>query len=229
VIYSVSSYKFLLLSGCVVLGIASQTVLPYSLDAWAYLVSTNAVGAYSLAWSAGITFMLTMTVGVLQLREVLHPALCARLIRPQEGHDDLISSLVQEGGLLHARRVLTSTMVYLLLMVVFLYAPLRLYSFVAQFFLTDAQRAGVFAFKVWYGVPLLQMPLELIVSHVVFLSLLDRKKDVMGTMQHQWLLVTCRWLGLTRFILPSPLIKKHVSDSVGIVAWSHLHLSFLRN
>eukprot|EP01034_Spumella_vulgaris_P021637 gene21637-27677_t len=195
--------------GSVVLFIGAQTVLPHSVESWAQLMATNAVGAYALSWSAGITFMLTMTVSVLQIREVLHPAIFARLIRPQEGHDDLIASLVQEGGLMHARRILTSTMVYLLLMVVFLYAPFKAFGAVAPLFLSESQRSGLFTYKVWYGLPLIQMPLELIVSHVVFLSLLDKNKDLIGNLQHQWLLFTCKYLGLTRYILPSPLIRKH--------------------
>ena len=40
-------------------------------------------GAVSIHWVAGITFMLLVTVSVLQLREVVHPDLFAQVIRPQ--------------------------------------------------------------------------------------------------------------------------------------------------
>jgi E3 ubiquitin-protein ligase MARCH6 len=43
----------------------------------------------------GITFMLFVTVSVLQLREVLHPDIFAAVIRPQEPHPDLLGSLLQ--------------------------------------------------------------------------------------------------------------------------------------
>lgn len=57
--------------------------------------SQNLVGALLLHWVAGITFMLFVTVSVLQLREVLHPDLLAKIIRPQEPHPDLLGSLLQ--------------------------------------------------------------------------------------------------------------------------------------
>lgn len=56
----------------------------------------------------GITFMLFVTVSVLQLREVVHPELLSLIIRPQEPHQDLLGSLLQESGRTHARRMAMS-------------------------------------------------------------------------------------------------------------------------
>ena len=56
----------------------------------------------------GITFMLFVTVSVLQLREVVHPDLLSLIIRPQEPHPDLLGSLLQESGRTHARRMAMS-------------------------------------------------------------------------------------------------------------------------
>lgn len=56
----------------------------------------------------GITFMLFVTVSVLQLREVVHPDLLSLIIRPQEPHPDLLGSLLQESGKTHARRMFMS-------------------------------------------------------------------------------------------------------------------------
>jgi E3 ubiquitin-protein ligase MARCH6 len=52
--------------------------------------------------------MLTVTLSVLQLREVLHPDVLAKSIRPQEPHIDLLSSLMQESGLMHVKRICIS-------------------------------------------------------------------------------------------------------------------------
>ncbi len=52
------------------LRLAAPLVLPYSADQWAQFIAQHSLGAFALAWVAGITFMLTMTITVLQLREV---------------------------------------------------------------------------------------------------------------------------------------------------------------
>jgi hypothetical protein len=52
------------------LRLAAPLVLPYSADQWAAFIAQHSLGAFALAWVAGITFMLTMTITVLQLREV---------------------------------------------------------------------------------------------------------------------------------------------------------------
>lgn len=55
------------------IALAAPLVLPYTLEDWAWFVAVHSLGAFALAWVAGITFMLTMTVTVLQLREVGYP------------------------------------------------------------------------------------------------------------------------------------------------------------
>jgi hypothetical protein len=52
------------------IGLAAPLVLPYTADDWAHFIALHALGAFALAWVGGITFMLTMTITVLQLREV---------------------------------------------------------------------------------------------------------------------------------------------------------------
>lgn len=68
------------------IGLAAPIVLPYTEDQWARFIAEHSLGAFALAWIAGITFMLTMTIFVLQLREVLHPDILAKFIRPQVLH-----------------------------------------------------------------------------------------------------------------------------------------------
>ncbi|KAJ0395192.1 hypothetical protein P43SY_004584 [Pythium insidiosum] len=65
----------------------------------------NMVGAILVHWVLGITFMLFVTVSVLQLREVMHPDILANVIRPQEAHPDLLRSLLSENSMKHARAV----------------------------------------------------------------------------------------------------------------------------
>ena len=57
-------------AGTVILMAAAHSLFPYSAAQWARFMALHCLGAYSVAWVAGITFMLTMTISVLQLREV---------------------------------------------------------------------------------------------------------------------------------------------------------------
>lgn len=61
-----------------------------------------------------------------------------------------------------------------------------------------------FEFVFWYVIPEIQIPLELMMSHLTFLSLLDKHKDVIGRCQHAVLVWLSAKLGLTRFVLPCP-------------------------
>jgi E3 ubiquitin-protein ligase MARCH6 len=79
-----------------------------------------------LHWVAGITFMLLVTVSVLQLREVAHPELLANMIKPQENSPDLIGNLYHETAATHGRRMALSLIIYSVLLVLHVYVPLRL-------------------------------------------------------------------------------------------------------
>lgn len=68
-----------------------------------------------------------------------------------------------------------------------------------------------YAIKLWYVVPEIQLPLELLLGHITFLSVLDKHKDLIGRFQHLWLVMLSKHLGLTRFIIPLPMIKQSVS------------------
>lgn len=61
----------------------SNFVMDYKANHWITFGIRNCVGLYALAWVCGITFMLSMTISVLQLREVLHPSIFAKIIKPQ--------------------------------------------------------------------------------------------------------------------------------------------------
>jgi hypothetical protein len=51
--------------------------------------------------------------------------------------------------------------------------------------------------------------MELLITHISFLSLLlDKKKDLLGLYLYTWTLHACNYFGVSRYILPSPLVKK---------------------
>jgi E3 ubiquitin-protein ligase MARCH6 len=60
---------------------------------WVHFSASNVVGSVALSWVAGITYMLTVTLSVLQLREVLHPDILAKFIRPQVINSKLLIML----------------------------------------------------------------------------------------------------------------------------------------
>jgi len=183
---------------------------------WISFITRNALGAYALAWVCGITFMLSMTISVLQLREVLHPEILAKVIKPQvsfcfcwkmndfltplkEAHTELINSLMKENGLVHVRRILLSLCVYMLLLGALVYSPLRLYQVVSKYIF---HQPSAINWKFCYILPELQVPLELVLSHISFLSILDKRKDVIGVLQHKWLVMISKSLGLLEFLIP---------------------------
>jgi hypothetical protein len=53
-----------------------------------------------------------------------------------------------------------------------------------------------------YYIPQIQIPLELTIAHLGFLTLLDRKKNSIGKFLFKWLHFISARLGLSRFLLP---------------------------
>ena len=155
-------------------------------------------GSVLLHWVAGITFMLLVTVSVLQLREVAHPAVLAGVVRPQEPQPDLLGNLLQEGGSTHARRVLLSLGIYAALLGVHIWFPswLLLRCGLGRYL-------PLFRPRFWHVVmPRVQVPVELFVFHICMLGVLERYKNNIGAVQHHWLRFVGGYLGITRQILP---------------------------
>ena len=169
----------------------------YPADAWIELYCSNVVGGIMVTWALGICNMLTVTLTVLQLREVLHPDILAKFIRPQEPHLELLSSLMHESGYTHVRRLAVSLTVYLSVLVVLMHIPVLL--------LQEA-RSGIphelWQVRYWYVVPQIQLPLETSISLGIFLSLLEKKKNVIGKLLHVWFKHASNYLGLTRYCMP---------------------------
>jgi len=151
-----------------------------------------------LHWVAGITFMLLVTVFLLQLREVTHPDILARLIRPQEPQPDLLGNLMHETVLTHMKRMLLSLAIYAPLLTLHVTLPVML------FHASGLDTKFTFYRLNFYHLltPQLQIPLELIIFHLSMLALLERHKNTIGGLQHCWMKFMCRRMGLTEHILP---------------------------
>lgn len=169
----------------------------YDEEVWLRFFCQNFVGGMMLTWALGICNMLMVTLTVLQLREVLHPDILGKIIRPQEPHLDLLSSLMHESGLVHVRRLFVSLLVYLSFIALFLYVPATLLAERVSGIPSD-----VWQVRVWYGVPQLQVLLEISAVLAIFLSLLETHKNVIGKLLFAWFHRTTALLGLTRYFMP---------------------------
>lgn len=146
-----------------------------------------------LHWVAGITFMLLVTVSVLQLREVMHPNILAQVVRPQEPQPDLLGNLLHERVSTHMRRMAMSLVVYAFLLSLHVYIPIRLIIW------AGFQPKLKFRFVI---LPHLQIPLELLFFHLCMLGLLEKNKNIIGQMQHHWLKLIGGLLGMIDSMLP---------------------------
>jgi len=151
-----------------------------------------------LHWVAGITFMLLVTVFLLQLREVTHPDILARLIRPQEPQPDLLGNLMHETVLTHMKRMLLSLAIYAPLLTLHVTLPVMLFHASGLNSIFTFYELNFYHFLT----PQLQIPLELITFHLSMLALLERHKNTIGGLQHYWMKFMCRRIGLTEHILP---------------------------
>jgi E3 ubiquitin-protein ligase MARCH6 len=151
-----------------------------------------------LHWVAGITFMLLVTVSVLQLREVAHPKLLGQVIRPQEPQPDLLGNLLNETVPTHAKRMALSIIIYAALLTMHVHIPIQLIS---SSRLLDY--APYLRLKFCYVMMTqLQIPLELLFFHLCMLGILEKNKNSIGELQHHWFKFVGRLLGLTGVLLP---------------------------
>jgi len=151
-----------------------------------------------LHWVLGITFMLLVTVSVLQLREVVHPDLLSHVIRPQEPQPDLLGNLMQETVATHSKRLVVSLVTYGILWILHIYVPARLFAATGIHHYLFPE-----TFKLAYIFPShVQTPLELLAFHLCMLAMLERYKNGIGEMQHVWLKCLTRLLGLRECLLP---------------------------
>jgi E3 ubiquitin-protein ligase MARCH6 len=184
-----------MITGSILLLIANTLTKFPAMSIYLFAIN-NIVGFVTLSWGIGIAFMLTTTISILQLREVLHPDFLAKVIRPQEVHADLLAALLNDSLLSQVRRLLVSCAVYFGLIFVFVWLPVKLFSLA---FMNSTSAIKIYF---WSFSPELQIPLEVGLIHTVFLIVLERYKDVVGRAQFLWLHYASKKLGIHRYLLP---------------------------
>lgn len=163
----------------------------------------DVVGFFLLHWAVGITFMLSVTISVLQFREVLHPDILARTVKPQEGQTDMIAYLLQDDGWTHAKRFVPSLAIYVSLLALHVWLP----AIIASQFGLD-KYIPLFHPKLWYALSKqLQIPVELIIFHLIMNTMVEKYKNSIGEAQHAFLLKMCNLLGLKDNLLPQTIAK----------------------
>ncbi len=135
-------------------------------------------------------------VAVLQLREQLHPAVLGQWVRPHEPRPDLLAALLAEPAQQHARRLLTSLLIYAGLLFVLVAAPVHLLAPLVEYY-------GPLNLQVSYAAPAAQIPLELLCFHLALLILLERLKKRIGDGQRWYLSKLCQNLSLETYLLPA--------------------------
>jgi E3 ubiquitin-protein ligase MARCH6 len=145
---------------------STNVLLQLPRDVWITFIASNIVGSIALTWVLGITYMLTVTLSVLQLREVLHPDVLAKNTRPQEAHLDLLSSLLMDTGVNHVRRMCVSMVVYIVLMAFLVVAPIWIARYAAKIL----NLTHLLTVRTWYFLPEIQLPFELASGHIAFLT-----------------------------------------------------------
>ena len=145
---------------------STNVLLQLPRDVWITFIASNIVGSIALTWVLGITYMLTVTLSVLQLREVLHPDVLAKNTRPQEAHLDLLSSLLMDTGINHVRRMCVSMVVYIVLMAFLVVAPI----WIARYAAKTLNLTHLLTVRTWYFLPEIQLPFELASGHIAFLT-----------------------------------------------------------
>mmetsp|Transcript_10031 Transcript_10031/g.14918 ORF Transcript_10031/g.14918 Transcript_10031/m.14918 type:complete len:1046 (+) Transcript_10031:74-3211(+) len=154
----------------------------------------NVVVSVVLHWVMGITFMLIITVSVLQLREVMHPMILKDVIRPQEPNVDLLGNLLSEGNITHAKRIAVSLGIYISLLMVHIYIPIQILSYL------NLQPTWEIKCVYWFGN--LGRIGELLIFHLCMLGFLERFKNQIGKTQHKFLMKLCGYLDLIGHLLP---------------------------
>jgi E3 ubiquitin-protein ligase MARCH6 len=178
-----------------------------------YFAGSDIFSFILLHWVAGITFMLLVTVFLLQLREVMHPDILARVIRPQEPHPDLLGNLMNETVATHIKRMVLSLAIYAPILLLHVTLPVQLLLRSGSIF-----SVPFFHLNFWHAMkPELQIPLELIIFHLSMLALLEKYKNTIGLLQHSWLTLVCGALGLTDYMLARSVEKFELVGTKSII------------
>uniref|UniRef100_A0A7S3NME6 RING-type E3 ubiquitin transferase n=1 Tax=Aureoumbra lagunensis TaxID=44058 RepID=A0A7S3NME6_9STRA len=189
------------------------------LVAAAQLLGGGWLGCALARWVLGITFMLVVTVAVLQLREVLHPSILARAVRPHEPRPDLLATLLAEPAKAHARRLATSLAIYGALLILAVSVPAAALSALCSMRQQENDTCYLFVARFSYVAARVQIPIELVLFHLALLALLERLKTKLREAQHGWLRFSCKKLDLEHFLLPMPDVSTF-NDRSPLFRWA---------
>ena len=190
------------------LDVSTLNLLGGSLESRIHYAGMDLFSFTLLHWVAGITFMLLVTVSVLQLREVVHPEILAQIVRPQEPQPDLLGNLLHESVATHAKRMTMSLIIYVCLLMMHIDLPIRLFTWLG---LAEQFPQLKFSYTL---MPQLQVPLELLFFHLCMLGLLEKNKNVIGELQHHWFKFMGRQLGIVDSILPRDVRSFELRESI---------------
>lgn len=199
-----------IIMGVTLISLINNYVLFYTSDSFSRFIAIYILGFTGLAWVVGITFMLVITLSILQLREVLHPDLLGKVIRPQETQVELMQSLMYDNCFVHSKRMISSALVYLSIACIYVYVPLKLYYTAVTWndtahSDTDGTNVHPPLFTIYSGLYYcqeIQLPLELTALHLCLLSGLEKRKNIIGRLQHRLLLYITDKLNMSRMLLP---------------------------
>lgn len=211
---SIRIFLFPLSLGIVILSTFNYFIFNLSTDAIIQFVAKNLVGCLTLSWTSGISYMLVVTLSVLQLREIVHPSLLGQHIRPQETHTELLHSLIKDSYGIHFRRLIVSSFVYLILLAMLLFIPLYSIKYGLSWITSST---NPFELKFWFIIPELQLPLEVAIGHFTMLTILESKKNYIGKFIYNWLLLVTKKLNIVRFIMPCPYKVKLIGNTYEIL------------
>lgn len=163
------------------------------------------IGAIAMCWGFGIGYMLTTTISILQLREILHPDWLSKFIRPQESQVELLTSLLADPPLIQLRRLFLSFCVYGMLILIFVLLPILIWQYGIMSWLGERSGDGTIPpirLHFCYFTPDLQIFLEIGILHTVFLMVLENEKDRIGHLEYYVLKFLAKQFGISRYILP---------------------------
>jgi hypothetical protein len=177
------------------------------------LMETLPLCSMLLHWFVGMSFMLVVTVVVLQLRESLHPDVLAPFIHPPHDDEEMLRLLLLESNATHAKRVIVSAAIYLGSVVLFAIAPFvlpgsRLAPFLAGDFpfVSGSIFGPILPLRLCYDhafAPIV-IPCEVVVLHYCLVKILDQLKSSAEVLFEVALPVICGWFDIERIVLPIP-------------------------
>lgn len=184
-----------------------NTFLQASLQSAVEWAGNHIIGALAILWGSGIAYMLFATIAILQLREILHPDLLAKYIRPQESQSDLLLSLLMDPVFTQIKRLIASFGVYFCMSVVFIYIPIQIASLLLPW-------ACPLQLYFWYLAAEVQVPFEVGFIHTVYLTMLEKHKNKIGYVLHYGLLRLTKFVGVDRYLLPFSMKVIEVSNRI---------------